>query len=158
MKQKLIPALFGLSLLFAFETNHAAVAPSSAISPAGSLSSVKPVNNPFKNFTVEQFLQLTPGKYKEITGKRMSLPQRLSLKYAQHKVKKMMKKGKNVDIASFTKDLDTSDFNIGGFVLGLLLGPIGILIAYLIDDPLVIKWAWIGGVIWLGIVLLSLLL
>jgi hypothetical protein len=157
MKQKLFSTLLVLSLLFVFENNYAAVAPSSAILPASNSSSVKP-GNPFKNFTVEQFLQLTPKKYKEITGKRMSLTQKLSLKYAQHKVKKMMKKGKTIDMAAFTKELDTSDFNIGGFVLGLLLGPIGILIAYLIDDPLVIKWAWIGGIIWLGIVLLSLLL
>ena len=54
--------------------------------------------------------------------------------------------------------LDTSDFNIGGFVLGLLLSVIGVLIAYLIGDTNVIKWAWIGFAVFLVIFLLAVLL
>ena len=54
--------------------------------------------------------------------------------------------------------IDTTDFSIGGLVLGLLLGIIGVLIAYLIGDSAVIKWAWIGFAIWVGIVLLVLIL
>jgi hypothetical protein len=54
--------------------------------------------------------------------------------------------------------VDTSDFNIGGFILGLLLSVVGVLIAYLIGDTTVIKWAWIGFGIFLIIFLLAVLL
>jgi hypothetical protein len=54
--------------------------------------------------------------------------------------------------------VDTSDFNIGGFVLGLLLGIIGVLIAYLIGDRSVIKWSWLGFAIWFVVLLLALIL
>mgnify|MGYP007123210928 FL=1 len=44
----------------------------------------------------------------------------------------------------------TEDFHLGGAALGALLGPIGVLIAYLIDDEnqsTRIKWAWIGLIV-----------
>ena len=54
--------------------------------------------------------------------------------------------------------VETSDFNIGGFVLGLLLPVVGVLIAYLIGDTTVIKWAWIGFGVFMIIFLLAVLL
>ena len=114
--------------------------------------------SPFAGMTVKDFLALTPKKYKELTGKRMTNPQKVSLKLAQYKVKKMVKQNKQVDLYKFTPAIDDSDFSIGGLVLGLLLGIIGVLIAYLIGDSAVVKWAWIGFAIWVGIVLLAILL
>ena len=114
--------------------------------------------SPFAGMTVQDFIALTPKKYKEITGQKMSLSQKISLKIAQHKVKKAVKKNQNVDLLAMAPGIDSSDFNIGGFVLGLVLGIIGVLIAYLIGDQSAIKWAWIGFAIWVGIVLLVLIL
>ena len=48
----------------------------------------------------------------------------------------------------------TSGFHLGGFALGFLIGPIGVLIAYLIDDDKKrnrVKWAWIGLIAWVVI-------
>jgi hypothetical protein len=113
---------------------------------------------PLSGMTVQDFLALTPKKYKELTGEKLSLTQKISLKLAQKKVRKAIKNNEKVDAAALADGLDTSDFNIGGFVLGLLLSVIGVLIAYLIGDTSVIKWAWIGFAVFLVIFLLAVLL
>jgi hypothetical protein len=113
---------------------------------------------PFADMTVQDFLALTPKKYKELTGEKLSLTQKIALKMAQKKMRKAIKNNEKVDVATMAGGLDTSDFNIGGFVLGLLLSVIGVLIAYLIGDTNVIKWAWIGFAVFLVIFLLAILL
>ena len=52
-------------------------------------------------------------------------------------------------------------FNLGGFALGFLLGLIGVLIAYLINDDKKsdrVKWAWIGLAAWIVILILVFIL
>ncbi|MBO9571081.1 MAG: hypothetical protein J7497_02570 [Chitinophagaceae bacterium] len=93
---------------------------------------------------VEDFLALTPKKYKELTGEKLSLTQKMSLKYAQKQMRKALKENQKIDQSIQANAVSTSDFNAGGFILGLLLSIIGVLIAYLINDSTVIKWAWIG--------------
>ena len=114
--------------------------------------------NALSKMTVEDFLSLTPKKYKELTGEKLSLTQKISLKLAQKKIKKAIKNNEKVDEGTVASAFDTSDFNIGGFILGLLLSVIGVLIAYLIGDTTVIKWAWIGFGVFLIIFLLAVLL
>jgi hypothetical protein len=115
--------------------------------------------DPFNTMLVQQFLSLTPKKYQELTGRKMSLPQKISLKLAQMKVKKMLKQGKKVDLLAMSKKgVNTSDFNIAGFLLGFFLSLLGVLIAYLLDNEAIIKWAWIGAGISLLIWLLAVLL
>jgi hypothetical protein len=113
---------------------------------------------PFANMSVEEFLALTPKKYKELTGEKLSFTQKISLKLAQKKVRKALRNNENIDSITMANAVDTSDFNIGGFVLGLLLSLVGVLIAYLIGDTSVIKWAWIGFGVFLVIFLLAVLL
>ena len=108
--------------------------------------------------SVDDFLSLTPKKYKELTGEKLSITQKISLKLAQKKIKKALKNNEKIDSETMANAVDTSDFNIGGFVLGLLLSVIGVLIAYLIGDTSVIKWAWIGFGVFLVIFLLAVLL
>lgn len=126
--------------------------------------STAPVKNehtavsPFSNMSVEDFLSMTPKKYQELTGEKLSITKKISLKLAQKKIKKAIKNNESVDSATMANAVDTSDFNIGGFILGLLLSVIGVLIAYLIGDSSVIKWAWIGFGIALVIYLLAILL
>ncbi len=114
--------------------------------------------SPFAGMTVKDFLALTPKKYQELTGNKLNLSQKISLKIGQYKVKRAVKKGQVPDLMTLAPGIDGSDFSIGGLVLGLILGIIGVLIAYLIGDSSVIKWAWIGFAIWVGIVLLAVLL
>lgn len=127
--------------------------PSSGIEPK-----VKP-GNPLNDLLVRKFVELTPREYEKLTGKDLSLSQKISFKLAQWKIKRMLKKGKTVDLLSMTKKgIDTSDFNIVGFLLGFFLSIIGVLIAYLINDEEVIKWAWLGAALSLIIWLLAVLL
>jgi hypothetical protein len=156
--------LYSLSMIAAFilffvSNSFAFVSPAPIFSkPTPSTSIVEPTPSPFAGMTIKDFLALTPKKYRELTGQKMSLSQKISLKLAQYKVKRAVKKNKQIELTKFAQGVDTSDFSIGGLVLGLLLGPIGVLIAYLIGDHSVIKWAWIGGAIWLIIFLLVVIL
>jgi hypothetical protein len=112
--------------------------------------------SPFAGMTVKEFLALTPKKYKQLTGEKLSFFQKLSLKHAQYRVKKMFKKNKDLGVTLIPQDVETNDFDIFGFILGIALGPVGILIAYLIEgkSSSTFKWSVIGALIWLGIFLL----
>mgnify|MGYP001379126270 CR=1 FL=1 len=48
------------------------------------------------------------------------------------------------EIMSVTSEENGSMFNFGGFILGLLVGIYGVIIAYLIKDKKVIKSSWWG--------------
>ena len=154
------PNMFRFSLLvFALMifnlTTSALTVPSTEPVPPKSENTVV---TPFTGMTVQDFLALTPKKYKELTGEKLSITQKISLKLAQKKIRKALKNNESIDSATMANAVDTSDFNIGGFVLGLLLSVIGVLIAYLIGDTSVIKWAWIGFGVFLVIFLLAVLL
>jgi hypothetical protein len=151
----MLTAFLGIGFLLALQPANAITATSSIIltnSPAATKA------DPLNKILIKHFLSLTPKKYYELTGKRMKLSQKISLKLAQHKVKRMIKKGKTVDLVAMSKGIDTSDFHLIGFVLGLILSLIGVLFAYLVDDESMIKWAWIGAGIGAIIFLLAILL
>ena len=151
-----LSCLFITILLLNFSSSAVVIPVSTPVPEKVTESVAKP--SPFAGMTVQDFLKLTPRKYKELTGKKMKMSQKISLKIAQQKVKKMVKNNQHVDLNQVAPGVDTSDFSIGGLVLGLLLGIIGILIAYLIGDRSVIKWAWIGFAVWVAVLLLALLL
>jgi hypothetical protein len=76
---------------------------------------------------------------------------RLAFKTAQKKLRDNINSNsafKNENLVNpFTKEIKGKGGGLGGFVLGSLLGPIGVLIAYLINDDHKknrVKWAWIG--------------
>jgi hypothetical protein len=130
------------------------------IDPPNTLARYSPAQiakpSPFAGMSIAQFLDLTPKRYKELTGKKLSLPQKVTLKMAQYKVKRMVKKNKPVNLMVFASAIDGNDFHIPGFILGIVLGPIGILIAYLIEgkNSAMFQWALLGSLIWLGLFLL----
>ncbi len=73
-------------------------------------------------------------------------------------MKHQLRKGKTVDMNFIAKKADWRDnFHLGAYLLGLFLGPIGVLIVYLVqyEDPQVArKSAWRGLLSWLLIGLL----
>ena len=141
-------------MVFNLSTSAVTIPSTEPVPPKSDNTAVAPLSG----MTVQDFLALTPKKYKELTGEKLSLTQKISLKLAQKKIRKAIKNNEKVDSTEMANALDTSDFNIGGFVLGLLLSVIGVLIAYLIGDTNVIKWAWIGFAVFLVIFLLAVLL
>jgi hypothetical protein len=154
MKRILLSILIAAAGLFVLQPAHAITGSSGMIVPV-STPVTEPIDPAMNAALIQQFLKLTPQKYYELTGKRMKLSQKISLKLAQWKIKRMMKKGKAVDLVAMTtkKGIDTSDFSIAGFLLGFFLSLIGVLIAYLLDDEAIIKWAWLGAglsaILWL---------
>ena len=155
------PSFLRISLLafvlmtFAFSSSAFVIGPSATPEP---MKNEHTAVSPFSKMSVDDFLTLTPKKYKELTGEKLSLTQKISLKIAQKKMKRAIRNNEQIDSTTMANAVDTSDFNIGGFILGLLLSVIGVLIAYLIGDSSVIKWAWIGFGIFLIIFLLAVLL
>lgn len=115
--------------------------------------------SPFEQMTVNDFLLLTPKKYRLLTGKRLSFSQKISLKIVQYKIKRMARKNRPIDLAWMAREIDTSNFDILGFILGVALGPVGVLIAYLIEGKgsSTFTWSIIGALIWLGVFLLVVL-
>lgn len=92
---------------------------------------------------MEQFVKLTPKEYGVMRGKKLSFVEKVEFKILQKRFKKKLYDGD-----------DSTGFNIGGFVLGFLLGLIGVLLAYIFSrDRNFRKWTWIGLGIYVIIVL-----
>jgi hypothetical protein len=161
MKPKMYALLLGVTALLAFHTANAFTA-LTIIAPSTTTTTKDP--NPLSLITAKQFLTLTPQKFQELTGKKMNLVQKLELKMLQHKVKKMVKRGEVVTMADVQKKFDDlNSMNVLGFLLGLVLGPVGVIIALILKETGdvgsdVVRWSLYGLLVWLAIVLVVILL
>jgi hypothetical protein len=117
-----------------------------------------------KTGKIISLLELSTIKMKDLqtlTGGKISFIDKLTLKAAQ----KQLRNSINYDGTFNSKKIeklmkkrgDGKGFQAGGFFLGFLLGLIGVLIAYLINDDQKrnrTKWAWIGFAAFLAIFLI----
>ena len=162
MKPKIYAILTGVIVMLAFNTAHAFSASSMVVKPLPTATITDP--NPLAHISAKQFLSLTPKKYQEMTGKKLTLVQKLQFKLLQHKIKKMVKKGEVTTMADVQKKFDElGSMNVLGFLLGLVLGPVGVIIALILKetgdvDASVLRWSLYGCLIWLAVVLLFILL
>jgi hypothetical protein len=100
-----------------------------------------------------------------ITGEKMKFAEKASFKLAQKQLAKSINADGTINDKKLNKlaakSVDGSGFNLGGFALGFLLGLIGVLIAYLINDDKKAartKWAWIGLAVWVVLLLIFFIL
>lgn len=141
---KKIVALLMTALILSFVTHAGIIVVPVSVQPKASTAFTS--NDSWSRMGVQAFLSLTPAKVKEMTGKKMKLKERIVLKLAQKQVKKEMKKGKEVNLATTMKGF-SDNFNLGAFLLGVFLLFFGVLIVYLTnwEDPSIArKSAWRG--------------
>lgn len=153
--------LLGTIAVLTFNTANAFT--SLVVLPSTPVVIKEPNPNALSMMSAKQFLALTPQKYKEMTGKKLNLVQKVELKVLQHKVKKMVKKGEVVSMADVQKKYyDMGEMDLLGFLLGLILGPIGVIIALILKEtgdvgPDTVRWSLYGLLIWLAVVFLIVL-
>jgi len=102
--------------------------------------------------------------FEVLTGTKMKFFDKLALKGAQRQIKNNINYDgtfnyKKIERFMKRKYGDGEGFQAGGFFLGFLLGLIGLLIAFLINDDQKrnrVKWAWIGFGAWIAIFLVIL--
>lgn len=101
-------------------------------------------------------------EFETLTGKKMKFFDKVGFKLSQNKLRNSI----NLDGTFSRKKVEkyfrkmadgTTGFHSGGFFLGLLVGLIGVIIAYIIKDEKKknrVKWAWIGWGVWVVIALI----
>jgi hypothetical protein len=145
---------------FAFSSNAGIIyvpANSTDNAKVGKLNAVEMLSR----LDAQSFLALTPAKVAEMTGRKMTLNQKINLKLTQRQVKKQLKKGIEVDMMEMAKRANSGSFNWGAAALGFFLGLIGILIVYLAfknDKEVARKSGWIGFAVGVAVALLLFLL
>jgi len=113
-----------------------------------------------KQISLLELSRISRNGLEELTGRKMNLVERVSFHIAQKKLRKGIDASGHITDWKLQKALaggGQKGFHAGGFFLGLLLGPIGLLIAYLIKDDKKrnrVKWAWIGFGIWTVVLIL----
>lgn len=79
-------------------------------------------DNQFKSFTdLNSFLSLSPKSYKELTGKKLSLKEKLSLKMAQKMMKKQSRKAEGGDLPQWAYIL-FAILGLGWLAIGIRSG------------------------------------
>lgn len=119
-----------------------------------------PIGKDGKKISLLELAKISKDDLEKMTGRKMNAIETFTFNRAQKKMNKGIDKNGIVTNKKMQKAFadGESGFSIGGFALGFLLGLIGVLIAYIINDNKKQnrrKWAWIGLA---SIVVLSLLL
>jgi hypothetical protein len=121
-----------------------------------------PIGNTGKQVSLQDLSEMKVSEFESISGRDMKLADKAMFKMAQKELRKNISHDGTINSKKlnkfFTQKADgTSGFHLGGFALGFLLGLIGVLIAYLLNDDKKssrVKWAWIG----LGVVVVLVIL
>ena len=135
-------------LLVAFTAQLASAVNSVKINPESDFLQIN-----FGVDNVDDFVKLSWKEAANAKQAKLTFKEKVVLKVAQRKMKKKMKKGESFS-AENVYTATASDFNLGGFLLGLILGPIGILIALLFGRNAV-RWALYGFLVWIVLVLIG---
>ena len=120
-----------------------------------------PVGTEGKKISLLELSTISRPALEKLTGKKMNFTQRLAFKGAQQKLRQGIDDNGIVTNNKLKKVFagdGSQGFHLGGFALGFLLGVIGVLIAYLINDDKKktrVKWAWIGLIAWIAILLVA---
>jgi hypothetical protein len=103
--------------------------------------------------TVEQVLNLTPKQYEKITGVDLSFKEKMAFSMLKKELKKKdINSTINLEAAMAES---SSDFSWGGFILGFLLGLIGVALVHIFSKDKAMRSAsWKGCGVYLILLLL----
>jgi hypothetical protein len=103
--------------------------------------------------TVGDIVDLNAKEYAKFTGKKLSLKEQIAYGFLKGKLKSELRKGilSPVDSVIKSEDKVSVPFNFGAFVLGFLLGIIGLAIVLLVFKD---KEAWRSAVFGLAAVII----
>ncbi len=108
--------------------------------------------NIYSPFSVSDVLSMNAKEFGQITGQKLTLKNRIVFGLVKGQLKRELKKG-NLALDSSAKEPAAKadgSFNIGAFILGLLLGLIGFLIVILaFKDKKAWKWSLLGWGVWI---------
>ena len=111
----------------------------SGASMAYGFSVIKPINNAdvpasltaFKYIKASEFVKLSVKDFNSLTGKNLNLFQRMAFKITKMKIKHDLKKNPDLQITNYINGDGGFKLDPLWLILGILIGPIGVLIAYL---------------------------
>ncbi|MDB5223478.1 MAG: hypothetical protein JWN83_2145 [Chitinophagaceae bacterium] len=125
----------------------------SGVNMAYGFSVIKPVANTelpstlvsSKYLNASEFVKLSVKEFSDLTGKKLNFFQRMSFKVTKMRMKHDLKKNPGLKITDYIDGDGSFRVDILWLFLGLILGPIGVLIAYLTkQESYKITSAWIG--------------
>lgn len=124
-----------------------------------------PIGKSGKTISLMELSTISLKDFEILTNRKMRFFDRLAFKAGQKKLRKGIAEDGTIKKKKLQKFMDRyfageTGFHFGGFILGFLLGLIGVLIAYLIKDEYKqnrVKWAWIGWAITAVIALIAIL-
>lgn len=108
--------------------------------------------------SVDALVKMNSREFSEVIGHKLSLKEKVVFRLAQRELRKEIKNENlrsdaTLDVQQMMADGEKG-FYFGGFILGLLLGLIGVLISYLMKkDKAFTRSAWIGWGVWVAIVI-----
>lgn len=116
---------------------------------------------PAATVTVDAMLKMNSREFAEVIGHKLSLKEKIVFRIAQRELRKEVKHAgiqsdASLDLQQMMAEGE-KNFYFGGFILGLLLGLIGVLIAYLMKkDKAFIRSTWIGWGVWVALLVILL--
>jgi hypothetical protein len=130
------------------------VTPALSIPQTSTSSKIQEIN-PSK-INAEEFIKLSTKEFEKRTGMDLSFSEKIGLKLAQHKVRKQLKKGEDVNMQESTM-LAASGIDLLWLLIGAVLGLIGVIIALLTKkgkDDNRVRSSLIGWLIWIVVAVL----
>jgi hypothetical protein len=98
-----------------------------------------PLQGGLISVSLQDYISLTPGQYRELTGKKLNLGEKFRLRTSQLVFKKMIRKDGTVSTDKVQQGLFKRwSWHWGGFVLGLSLSFLGPIVALFFNDEY--KW------------------